>query len=171
MKNGLVTIDQTMVIDFTGSNIHGPIVVLPQSYDTTWTIKGENIQRSYYFPVRNITVYDRPYKTESGDNDNFLIYIGDENQTVSGIQNYHFSYTIQLRDFDLNGLQAFYMNIVGTGWQDPIGVVNFSISPCLRLGLLIPSSMPDPKGQTPKSTSIRSSAMATEPFPDHMIWE
>ncbi len=127
-ENGLVTIDQTMVIDFTGSNIHGPIVVLPQSYDTTWTINGENIQRSYYFPVRNITVYDRPYKTESGNNDNFLIYIGDENQTVSGIQNYHFSYTIQLRDFDLNGLQAFYMNIVGTGWQDPIGVVNFSIT-------------------------------------------
>jgi len=127
-ENGLVTIDQTMVINFTGSNIHGPIVALPQSYDMTWTIDGENIQRSYYFPVRNITVYDRAYFTESGDNDNLLIYIGDEDQTVSGIQNYHFSYTIQLRDLDLNGLQAFYMNIVGSGWQDPIGVVNFSIT-------------------------------------------
>ena len=127
-ENGLVTIDHTMVYNFTGSNIHGPMVYIPQSYDMSWTIDGQNVSRSYYFPVGNLKVYGDPYSTETDGYDNLIIYIGDANQYVSGIKTYHYSYTIQLRDLNLNGLQAFYMNIVGTGWTDPIGKVDFSIT-------------------------------------------
>lgn len=127
-ENGLVTVDQTMEYDFTGYNIHGPMVVIPQSYDVNWTIAGDNVTKSYYFPVRNLKVDGSPYTTQTDQYDHLIIYIGDSNVTVSGLHTYHYSYTIQLRDLGLNGLQAFYMNIVGTDWADPIGKVNFSIT-------------------------------------------
>ena len=127
-EHGLVSVDQTMVLDITGSNVHGPMVYIPQSYQNTWIVDGQSLYREYYFPVRNIKVYDSPYFTETDSYDNIILYIGDSDKVVSGIQNYHFSYTIQFRDLDLNGLQAFYFNIVGTGWSDPIGKVNFSIT-------------------------------------------
>ena len=127
-ENGLVEIDTVLVIDFTGSGIHGPSVYVPQSYTTTWTIDGQDIEKEYYFPVRNLKVYNNNYFTEIDGYDNFIIYIGDKNVTVSGIKTYHYSYTIQLRDLDINGKQLFYMNIVGTGWADPIGQVDFSIT-------------------------------------------
>lgn len=127
-EHGLVSVDQTMVLDITGYNVHGPMVYIPQSYDNTWVINGENIRRQYYFPVRSIRVYGSPYSTETDSYDNVILYIGDADKTVSGIMTYHYSYTIQFRDLDLNGLQAFYFNIVGTGWSDPIGKVTFSIT-------------------------------------------
>ena len=127
-ENGLIKVDTVLVMNFTGYNIHGPAAYIPQSYDTTWNIAGQEIKKSYYFPVRNLKVYDNAYFTETDSYDNILLYIGDKNTTVSGIHTYHYSYTIQLRDLDLSGKQAFYMNIVGTGWSDPIGKVNFSIT-------------------------------------------
>jgi len=127
-ENGLIKVDMVIVMDITGYNIHGPAAYIPQSYDTTWTIDGVETTKNYYFPVRNIQVYDSPYFTETDDYDNVLIYIGDADVTVTGVRTYHYSYDIQTRDLDLNGRQAFYMNLVGTGWTDPIGMVNFKIT-------------------------------------------
>jgi uncharacterized membrane protein YgcG len=127
-ENGLISVDMLLVLDITGYGIHGPAVYIPQSYDTTWTIDGVETPRTYYFPVQNIKVYDSKYSTEIDEYDNVIIYIGDADVTVSGVKTYHYSYDIQTRDLDLNGLQAFYMNIVGTGWSDPIGLVDFSIT-------------------------------------------
>ena len=127
-ENGLIKVDMVLVMDITGAGIHGPLAYIPQSYDTTWTIDGVETTKNYYFPVRNIQVYDSPYFTETDDYDNVLIYIGDADVTVTGVRTYHYSYDIQTRDLDLNGRQAFYMNLVGTGWTDPIGMVNFKIT-------------------------------------------
>ncbi len=127
-ENGLIHVDTVLVIDFTGSNIHGPVAYIPQNYDATWTIDNQQISKSYYFPVSNLKVYSDSYKSEIDSYGNMLIYIGDANVTVSGIHTYHYSYAIQTRDLDLKGIQAFYMNIVGTGWSDPIGMVNFSVT-------------------------------------------
>ena len=127
-ENGLIKVDMVIVMDITGYNIHGPAAYIPQSYDTTWTIDGVETPKTYYFPVTNVKVYDSKYSTEVDGYDNVIIYIGDADVTVSGVQTYHYSYDIQTRDLDLNGLQAFYMNIVGTGWSDPIGLVDFSIT-------------------------------------------
>jgi uncharacterized membrane protein YgcG len=126
-ENGLITVDQTMVYNFEDNTSHGPVVWIPQSYDMSWNLDGESVQRSYYFPVRNISV-DGPYHTETDSYDNLIIYIGDADVYVSGIQTYHFSYTMQLRDLDLDGIQVFYQNIVGQFWTDPIGKVDFSIT-------------------------------------------
>jgi len=127
-ENGLIKVDMVIVMDITGFGIHGPAAYIPQSYDTTWTIDGVETPKTYYFPVTNVKVYDSKYSTEIDEYDNVIIYIGDADVTVSGVHTYHYSYDIQTRDLDLNGLQAFYMNIVGTGWSDPIGLVDFSIT-------------------------------------------
>jgi len=127
-EHGLILVDQTLVINFTGQGIHGPMVYIPQSYDTSWNINGETIYKTYYFPVRNVKVIGDNFSQETDSYDNVILYIGDANNYVSGIHTYHYSYTLQTRDLGLDGKQAFYMNIVGTGWTDPIGLVNFSIT-------------------------------------------
>lgn len=126
-ENGLVTVDQILDINFN-TNLHGIYAFVPQSYNMTWTIDGEKIDRSYFYPVRNIKVYNDPYKTETDNNNNIFIKIGDANSTIIGPKTYHYSYTIQMRDLNLNGLQSFYMNIVGADWQMPIEKVNFTIT-------------------------------------------
>jgi len=126
-ENGLITVNQTMVYTFEDNTHHGPLVWIPQSYNMTWIIDGENVQKSYYFPIRNLSV-DGPFSTETDSYDNLIIYIGDPDVYVSGTKTYHFSYTMQLRDLDLGGEQAFYQNIVGPYWTDPIGRVDFSIT-------------------------------------------
>ena len=133
-ENGLVKVDQLLDVQFNEQR-HGIFAYLPQSYNMVWTIDNQEIEKSYYFPVRNIQVYDDPYESDSDSYDNIVLQIGDADKYVYGQKTYHYTYTIQLRDLDLNGLQALYFNLVGDGWQLPIKHVNFSIT--------MPKSWPD----------------------------
>lgn len=126
-ENGLITVDQ--VID-TQFNImgHGIYAYIPQNYDMSFNIDGETYERSYYFPIRKLNVIGDPYESQIDNYGNLVLKIGDADQYVSGAKSYHYTYTMQLRDLDLNGFQAFYLNLVGDGWEMPIGQVRFSIT-------------------------------------------
>ncbi len=126
-ENGLIKVDQTLDVQFNEDR-HGIYAYIPQTYDMVWTIEGEELERSYYFPVRKVQVYGDEYETETDGYDNVILKIGDGDRYVFGQKIYRYSYTIQLRDLELNGLQAFYFNLVGDGWQLPIKSVNFSIT-------------------------------------------
>lgn len=126
-ENGKVDVDTKIWITF-GQPAQGIYAYIPQSYDVTWTIDGENITRQYYFPVRNIKVQDREFKTETDDYDNVLIRIGTEGVFLNGQQTYEYSYSVQLRDLDLGGLQAFYMDVIGEGWDFPMEQVNVKVT-------------------------------------------
>ncbi len=115
-ENGLMQIDQNIDAYFNAQR-HGIIAYIPQRYDMTWNLNSETVQKSYYFPVKYVEVYGDPYQVDTDDYGNVLVQIGDANEYVSGPKSYHYSYTIQMRDLDLNGLQALYFNIVGDGCQ------------------------------------------------------
>ena len=126
-ENGLVKVDQTLDVQFNEDR-HGIYAYIPQTYNMVWTIDNQEIKKDYYFPVRNVQVYGDEYETETDNYDNVILKIGDADRYVFGQKIYRYSYTIQLRDLDLNGLQALYFNLVGDGWQLPIKNVNFSIT-------------------------------------------
>ncbi len=126
-ENGLIKVDQTLDVQFNEDR-HGIYAYIPQSYNMVWTIDNQEIEKSYYFPVRKVQVYGDDYETETDNYDNVVVKIGDADRYVFGQKTYRYSYTVQLRDLDLNGLQALYFNLVGDGWQLPIKQVNFSIT-------------------------------------------
>lgn len=126
-ENGLIHVDQKIDTQF---NIygHGIYAYLPQSYSMTWDLEGQTYERSYYFPIRDVFVEGTPYESESDSYNNIVLKIGDANTTITGPQSYHYGYTLQLRDLDLNGYQAFYLDLVGEGWEMPMDQVTFSIT-------------------------------------------
>ena len=126
-ENGLMQVDQFLDVQFN-ENRHGIYAYIPQSYDMVWNIDDQDIEKSYYFPVRKVRVIGDPYEIETDSYNNVVIKIGDADEYVYGPKSYHYSYTLQLRDLDLDGLQALYFNIVGEGWQLPIQKTSFTIT-------------------------------------------
>ena len=126
-ENGLMQVDQFLDVQFN-ENRHGIYAYIPQSYDMVWNIDNQDIEKSYYFPVRKVRVIGDPYEIETDSYNNVVIKIGDADEYVYGPKSYHYSYTLQLRDLDLDGLQALYFNIVGEGWQLPIQKTSFTIT-------------------------------------------
>lgn len=126
-ENGLMQVDQFLDVQFNEYR-HGIYAYIPQSYDMIWNIDNQDIEKSYYFPVRKVRVIGDPYEIETDSYNNVVIKIGDADDYVYGPKSYHYSYTLQLRDLDLDGLQALYFNIVGEGWQLPIQKTSFTIT-------------------------------------------
>lgn len=126
-ENGLMQVDQFLDVQFNEYR-HGIYANIPQSYDMVWNIDNQDIEKSYYFPVRKVRVIGDPYEIETDGYNNVVIKIGDADEYVYGPKSYHYSYTLQLRDLDLDGLQALYFNIVGEGWQLPIQKTSFTIT-------------------------------------------
>lgn len=126
-EHGLIQVDQKIDTQF---NIlgHGIYAFIPQRYDMTWDLNGQTYDRSYYFPVRHLKVIDANYESQTDDYDNIVLKIGDADVSVTGPQSYHYTYTLQMRDLDLEGYQAFYLNLVGSGWEMPMDKVNFEIT-------------------------------------------
>jgi uncharacterized membrane protein YgcG len=127
-KNGKITINETLDYLFNTPQ-HGAMIYIPEDYKSVpWNINGEVFLRDYHFPISNVKVIGDPIADLYRENGNVVIKIGDANAFVSGPKTYRFTYTLQMRDLDLNGLQSFYMNLVGPGWTDPIEHVDFSIT-------------------------------------------
>lgn len=126
-ENGKIAVDQKLDVMFNTSQ-HGIYAVIPEDYNMTWTIDGQEYQRSYHFPIRDVNVIGDPVADQYTENGNVYLQIGDANQYVSGLKTYHYTYTMQMRDLDLNGFQSFYLNLVGQYWSDKIEHVDFSIT-------------------------------------------
>jgi uncharacterized membrane protein len=124
---GLITAQQSIDTQFN-INGHGIYAYIPQDYQMTWMIDGESIDKEYYFPVNITKIYDRPYEISTDDYNNVLLQIGDPDTLINGPQRFEYDYTLQMRDLDLEGQQAFYLNIVGSGWEMPMEEVSFSIT-------------------------------------------
>jgi uncharacterized membrane protein YgcG len=126
--NGKITVDETLDYLFNTQQ-HGAFIFLPEDYTgVNWTINGTNYVRDYHFPISNVKVIGDPVADMYRENGNVVLKIGDANVYVSGPKTYHFTYTMQMRDLDLNGYQSFYMNLVGQYWQDTIEHTDFSIT-------------------------------------------
>lgn len=124
-ETGLVHIKTELSVNFD-YNKHGINVSLPTNYNMKWRLNGESVNKSYTFPISNIEVENHPYEV-SHEFDGFNIRIGDEDVYLNGAQSFIYSYDVQMRDLDLDGLQMFYWNIVGSGWDTYVEKTSFSI--------------------------------------------
>ena len=125
-ENGLVSVDTTLEVNF-GLESHGIYVYIPQDYKMVWTVGSKKLTRSYHWPIINLKVYDSmPYERSIVDGALYL-KLGDPNILITGYKNYHYSYDFRLRDLGLDGIELFYMNLVGTGWELPITEVEYKI--------------------------------------------
>ena len=66
--------------------------------------------------------------SNSIQNDNFVMQIGDEDETVIGEKSYTISYDYYVGPDNLTDADEFYFNIIGDGWDTAIDKCNFTIT-------------------------------------------
>ncbi len=76
--------------------------------------------------VNNIRCSD-PY-SDSTENSQLVLQIGDEDETLTGDHHYTISYNYALGRDVMDGSDELYYNIIGSGWDTYIGNVTFSIT-------------------------------------------
>ena len=123
-KDGLFVIDEWITVDFL-QNRHGIYRDIPTRYDMTWNENGKEINKTYNFPISDVKV-NRTYQVTKYP-DAIRIRIGDADSYVFGIVPYHISYKIRSYDLELENLEIFYFNVIGTQWDTYINKVEFTI--------------------------------------------
>lgn len=66
--------------------------------------------------------------SNSIENDNFVMQIGDEDETVIGEKSYTISYDYYVGPDYVTDADEFYFNIIGDGWDTVIDKCNFTIT-------------------------------------------
>lgn len=66
--------------------------------------------------------------SNSIQNDNFVMQIGDEDETIIGEKSYTISYDYYVGPDNLTDADEFYFNIIGDGWDTVIDKCNFTIT-------------------------------------------
>jgi len=126
-ENGLISVDTTVDVNF-GILSHGIFVYVPQDYQMTWTSDGKKTTKTYHWPVTNLQVFDGVKFEKSISNGLLNLRLGDPDVLFIGDKSYHYAYDIQMKDLGMQGIQLFYMDIVGTGWEMPINEVEYQIT-------------------------------------------
>lgn len=101
---------------------HGIYRDIPISYTVSRTDGSSHKVRS---KVSNVSCSD-DYAVSRADG-NYRFKIGDEHELLTGEKNYTISYDYALGKDPLKGLDEFYYNIIGTGWDTTIQNVTFSV--------------------------------------------
>lgn len=124
--DGKYQFTHTLDVEFLAP-YRGIYVNIPQQYNMNWEIDGEIINRTYIFPLSNITVYDDNHLI-TRSKEGIQIRIGDEDKFITGLKKYTYSYTMKTTDLRLNGEQLFYLNLIGDQWEIPTELVEFTIT-------------------------------------------
>lgn len=101
---------------------HGIYRDIPISYTVSRSDGSSHKVRS---KVSNVSCSE-PYTT-SRSNGNYRLKIGDEDQQLLGDKEYQITYDYALGKDPLKGMDEFYYNIIGTGWDTTIQNVSFAV--------------------------------------------
>lgn len=123
-ENNTYDITETIAADFTAYNKHGIIRSIPvkntiKRSDGTISINNSRISQ--------IKVLGAPY-TVGFSNNNYIIKIGDADETVYGNKVYTIKYTYIYGKDLLKDKDELYFNLIGTQWDTTISNVSFSIT-------------------------------------------
>lgn len=125
--NGVYTVTETLDVSFF-QPLHGIQLQIPKKYrNFSWTIDGQQIRRSYVFPIDHIEVLSGHEANIDDEGDYINIRLGSEEELASASETYQIRYQVHSRDLKLNGLQSFYWNIISQGWDTTIHHVTFSV--------------------------------------------
>ncbi len=101
---------------------HGIYRDIPISYTVSRSDGSSHKVRS---KVSNVSCSEN--YTTSRSNGNYRLKIGDEDQQMLGDKEYQITYDYALGKDPLKGLDEFYYNIIGTGWDTTIQNVSFVV--------------------------------------------
>ena len=126
-ENNTYDITENVTAEFPEfSAKHGITRTIPTDVELSRRIDGNVVKSRYHAIISNIES-DGPYHTESGDA-GLTIYFGDADLTVSGTQNYNYSYRYDMGDDGLSSMDEFYFNLIGSDNPVPIDGMTFEIT-------------------------------------------
>lgn len=123
--NGKIDFDISIDMEFNEEH-QGIFLTVPQTYHMDMTIDGETSNKSYFFPVSNISSSSHEIDVDK-KRDGVSIRMGTAGQYLSGRHTFNVEYSIQTKDLDAKGLQMFYMNMMPNGLDFPVGKLNYEV--------------------------------------------
>ncbi|MDO5285805.1 MAG: DUF2207 domain-containing protein [Actinomycetia bacterium] len=126
---GRMTVVQTLDMEFTGTNDHGPYLFFKTRHET-----GGSLWRVLEYRLVSVTSptgAPAQAQTSEGPDGTYQIRVGDPQQTVSGLHTYVVSYTV---DGVVNprvassGMDEVFWNAIGTGFQGPVSDITVTIT-------------------------------------------
>lgn len=108
---------------------HGIFVYKPQIFTDTHPYDGVDSQYTYKLKIKKVDVPGWNFETETnGDaQDNFIIQIGKESVTLTGLQSYVINYSIVYPDDRVKEADHLYHSVLGEGWASNIRHFAFDI--------------------------------------------
>lgn len=129
-EGGVTHVQLDLAFDFGNDPGHGPYVTLPLRQEIADDPDRWRMLDIVLGEVSSPSGADATVQTEE-DSGNLLIRIGSEGRTFTGVQRYRISYAIRgllATDQAQSGLDEFNWNVVGPGWEVPIGEVTASVT-------------------------------------------
>jgi len=108
--NNTYLVEETIMVNFLLER-HGIYRYIPYLYDDSG--KNERIK------ITDVEVYGEKYDTYK-ENGNFIIQIGDPDETVVGVKTYTISYLVKNRDDGTTDSDEFCFNVLPHGWRTSI---------------------------------------------------
>ncbi len=118
-------ITETITADFSIAK-HGIYRYLPTYQTIQCEENGKIYSRNYKLSYKNVQC--EKLVDDYIDNENYILQIGDENNTTIGLKTYVLSYTIEIGDDKIADFDQFYYNIIGEGWDTTISNISFTVS-------------------------------------------
>lgn len=127
---GVTHVQLDLAFDFGNDPGHGPYVTLPLRQEIAGDPDQWRMLDVTLGQVTSPSGADATVQTEEKDGI-LLIRIGSEGRTFSGVQSYRINYSIRgllATNQAQSGLDEFNWNVVGPGWEVPIGEVTASVT-------------------------------------------
>lgn len=127
-ENNVWEVKEVLTVDFTEPR-HGIYRYIPWKFWLNHRVDGseEPVRFNYISDIENVTVDHYAFNTETDDNGNLVIRIGDADREVTGLHTYviHYTYTYH-NDRRPNGDYLFH-TILGTDFAEPIDHFSFRV--------------------------------------------
>ncbi|MEA5001951.1 MAG: DUF2207 domain-containing protein [Christensenella sp.] len=124
-ENNVYEIRDTMTVDFIAQGQHGLRVDIPTRSEVVRISNGQKYTNTYNLKVTDIYA-DGQFDTEK-EGDMISLYIGDPDETVSGVHTYEYGYTMDAGDDGTTAFDEFYFNLIDSKWAAPINHFSFTI--------------------------------------------
>lgn len=108
---------------------HGIFVYKPRVFNVWHEYEGEERSFTYRLQVRDVHVagWDFVTDTNNDSQQNYIIQIGDEYVTLTGLQSYVISYTLVYPDDRVRTGDNIYHSLLGDGWASDIRRFEFEV--------------------------------------------
>ena len=125
-EDGTFDVIEEMSVTFSARR-HGIYVNIPSEYHMTWLKDGEEISKYYRFPITNVKILSS-HDREIDHHDSYTrIRFGSEDRYADKQETYKWSYTINTRDLDLDGVEMVFLNIITNGWNTSTDATHFTL--------------------------------------------